>query len=82
MLTKKCPARTGQRNNTRIVTMNPQQRNALSHILHELDYPILSKHAITSDDILCKGYANLAKLQSSKKCRFDLLASLNFHKII
>lgn len=61
--------------------MNHTQREVLSTVLRELDYPILSNHAITSDDLLCKTYANLAKHQSAARKRFDLIASLTFYKI-
>lgn len=59
-----------------------QQRKVLSYVLQELDYPILAKHAITSDDLLCEGYVNLAHLQSVAKTRYDLVAEMLFNRLI
>lgn len=63
--------------------MNQFQREMLSHILRELDYPILSDDAITNpDQTLCQMYAKVAKLRSIARERLDLLANLYQHKMV
>lgn len=62
--------------------MNIQQRENLSTVLKELDYPILSKHAITSENYLCETYVKFAAGRAVQKERYDLIAEMLFHKML
>lgn len=52
------------------------QRTILAESLSQLDYPILSKHAMTADDYLTKSYVKLAWDRAARKQRYDILGKI------
>lgn len=56
--------------------MQQHQRIALAKSLRQLDYPILAKHAMTTDVFIVKTYVKLATTQATRKNRPDILKNL------
>lgn len=61
--------------------MNSQQRSILSESLSQLDYPILSKHAITAEPYLTNLYLRLAWQQAARRKRYDILGNIYQSKL-
>ena len=56
--------------------MKPIQREVLSNILQELDYPILAQNTTECDSDLALSYAKLAEHRAKKIGRQDLIYTL------